>query len=193
MMIQCTEIDRHSWGAEISPDGVYRYFLWRQVIDRSSLWFVPVSTVTFLMLNPSTADAAKNDPTIRRCVGFARQWSYERLFVVNLFAFRSSSPRELKCHLKSYNGQLEGVTDHGYNDEWIEFAARHSELIVFAWGANLPNECDVRREEIECILEDLDDEKNILAVKCLGTTKSGAPRHPLMVAKDTQLQDWRGL
>jgi hypothetical protein len=91
-------------GADISPDGRYRYRLWREWRGCASRdhwrWLgakdgaghelgEPLS-VLFVMLNPSTADGTTDDPTIRRCVGFAKRWRYDRLEVVNLFAHRAN-------------------------------------------------------------------------------------------------------
>ncbi|MCE5270785.1 DUF1643 domain-containing protein [bacterium] len=192
-MIQCAETDHRPFGAVISKDGVYRFFLWRwlELPEQNVLFPRTPKTVTWLMLNPSTANASKDDPTIRRCLGFARQWGFGRLFVVNLFAYRSSSPRELKKHLESYDGQIEGVTTHYKNDDWVQFAARNSELLVLAWGAHLPNECEARKEEIEQIFGDLELEHAAPAVKSLSLTKCGAPRHPLYAPMNAQLLDWR--
>ncbi len=74
-------------GAVIKGD--YRYLLWRE-------WNSSSKTVSFIMLNPSRADAEINDPTITRCINFAQAWNYDRLEVVNLFAYRTSSPSKLK-------------------------------------------------------------------------------------------------
>ena len=76
-------------GAEFDPTGAYRYSLWRE-------WDARAPAVAFVMLNPSTADAARDDPTIRRCASFARSWGYGSLEVVNLFAYRASEPKRLR-------------------------------------------------------------------------------------------------
>src|SRR5437588_2477108 len=76
--------------AVFSPDGRYRYLLTRR-LGRSR------RVATFIMLNPSTADAINNDPTIRKCVGFARRWGCGLLQVVNLFALRATEPRVLRA------------------------------------------------------------------------------------------------
>ena len=75
--------------AEISPCGLYRYSLTRK-------WEAWKGTVNFIMLNPSTADAQEDDPTIRRCIGFAKAWGYGGIVVTNLFAYRATNPKELK-------------------------------------------------------------------------------------------------
>jgi len=90
-------------GAELSPCGQYRYVLWRDTGTGEG-------SVVFIMLNPSTADATTDDPTIRRCLGFARHWGYRTLVVVNLFALRATNPRMLLTHTQRI-GRL--------NDDWL--------------------------------------------------------------------------
>ncbi len=88
-MIDSSLIEGDRNGAVLSADGVYRYRLWRT-------WDASKPTLAFLMLNPSTADATEDDPTIRRCLGFAKEWGYGSLVVVNLFALRSPNPDALR-------------------------------------------------------------------------------------------------
>ena len=76
-------------GAVIDPTGLYRYSLWRE-------WNPDAAQITFIMLNPSRADATNDDPTIRRCINFASSWGYGYLEVVNLFAYRTSHPQQFK-------------------------------------------------------------------------------------------------
>src|SRR5258707_10232275 len=102
-------------GAHFSADGRYRYVLWREgrnhpapakwrwwkddngkpVVDGAGKPIGEPETVLFVMLNPSTADGQGDDPTIRKCVGFAQRWGYDRMKVVNLFAYRATDPRML--------------------------------------------------------------------------------------------------
>lgn len=110
--------------AILSPDKQYRYWLRRPISGK-----VPV---VFCMLNPSTADADKDDPTIRRCMNFAKQWDGSDLVVVNLFALRSTDPAGLFA---------EGIVDPvgPDNDTMIEAAAQFAHgnggLFVCAWGS----------------------------------------------------------
>ena len=107
--------------AEISPCGLYRYSLTRK-------WEAWKGTVNFIMLNPSTADAQEDDPTIRRCIGFAKAWGYGGIVVTNLFAYRATNPKELKKVDKPF-----GEHNHLYQ---LEAAVISSELTVCAWGAH---------------------------------------------------------
>lgn len=178
-------------GARISSDGLYRYLLWREwrgTHDRNHWrWFggkdgagadfgEPLSCL-FVMLNPSTADGEKDDATIRRCVGFAKAWKYERLEVVNLFAYRATKPRDL---LAWQNAREEII---GWqNSELMDQAARDAGVIVCAWGANV-NSLDPTGDHVETVRGWLRD-KEMFA---LGFTKDGHPRHPLYAPADAEL------
>ncbi len=137
--------------AKISKCENYRYWLERSWGEGK--------TVLFIGLNPSTADATRDDPTIRRCVGFARDWGYHRLVMANLFAFRSKDPRKL----------IEESDPIGpLNQHYLTLAIQQSDLVVAAWGAKGTF---------------LDQDKAVLEMiempHCLGTTSAGMPRHPL--------------
>lgn len=122
--------------------------------------------VAFIMLNPSTADAKEDDPTIRRCMGFARAWGYGGIDVVNLYAYRATNPKELK-KAPSPIGP--------YNDNTVLAIARHADKIVCAWGAHGGRRGD-------SILRKLRHEG--LTPMCLEKTKKGAPKHPLYLKGD---------
>lgn len=153
--------------AEFSECGLYRYTLTR-TLPRAR-WAKPV---LFIMLNPSTADATKDDPTIRRCISFADEHECTKLVVVNLFALRSTDPKALKDHHNPI-GPL--------NDEKISqmvFRTRADNgIIVAAWGAHT-----FAKERADQVTE------KIGHLYCLGRTKSGAPRHPLYVPRGTYLE-----
>src|SRR3954471_10304152 len=108
-------------GAHLSSDGVYRYTL-------SRLWDTdPVSPeMVWVMLNPSTADAAVDDPTIRRCIGFARLWGYAGIRVVNLFALRAADPKALLAHQDPVGPD---------NDHWLR-AVTGERFTMAAWGSH---------------------------------------------------------
>lgn len=142
-------------GADISSCGRYRYRLWRRWDDRPS--------VNFVMLNPSTADATLDDPTIRRCVGFARTWGYGGIVVTNLYAFRATCPRDLW-------GAADPVGPG--NDEAIRTAAVAAGLLVCAWGNH--GSVDGRAAAV------LDWLRRIgVTPHALKVTGAGQPAHPL--------------
>jgi hypothetical protein len=150
--------------AVISPCGRYRYVLHRE-LPQPLRWVKPA---LFIMLNPSTADATQDDPTIRRCIGFAKYWGCTSLTVVNLFALRSTDPSGL-------------AIDHDPvgpdNDTHIAEQIRLHSLgvIVGAWGAH-----PFARKRAEEVMQKHGP------FSCLGTTKAGAPRHPLYVKADVR-------
>jgi hypothetical protein len=141
-------------GAAFSPDRRYRYRLWRRW-DRSR----PV--VTFVMLNPSTADERRDDPTIRRCIGFARRWGFGGAEVVNLFALRATDPRELRTVRDPVGPE---------NDRHIRRAIARAALVVLAWGTH--GAVAQRARAVGLVASPR-------RPRCLGWTRSGEPRHPL--------------
>jgi hypothetical protein len=163
-------------GASISGDGQFRYRLWRNL--QASLENGSKGTVVFVMLNPSTADAIENDPTIRRCINFAMDWGYTKLEVVNLSPVRTKSPDELIWKKEEWQMPWD-VQNHWVVEEVIDQA----DLVVAAWGAN------VVRCDLETRAQDVIDYCEELYV--LGLTKSGHPRHPLYVPKGTQPTRWK--
>ncbi len=180
-----------SSGADISADGRYRYKLWREwrgthdpknwrwlgAKDGADEDLGEPKSCLFVMLNPSTADSTVDDPTIRRCVGFAKSWNYERLEVVNLFAVRTSSPRTLKA--MHYREDPVGVR----NEEAFDHAVVRAGLIVCAWGSH-----GSHMGQDETVLGWLPPKSKLFA---LGFTGSGHPRHPLYLRSDTQLESMK--
>jgi hypothetical protein len=151
-----------SGGARFSRDRRYRYRLWRRW-DRSR------PSVAFCMLNPSTADERSDDPTIRRCIGFARDWGYGGVEVVNLFALRGTDPRELR-RARDPVGER--------NDAHLLAVAARSAAVVIAWGIHgALHARDARTLAMLC------RRSRLLA---LGWTKTGAPRHPLYLRRDAR-------
>lgn len=146
-------------GATFSRDRRYRYRLWRR-------WDPSRPVVAFCMLNPSTADEQRDDPTIRRCIGFAHDWGYGGLEIVNLFAFRATDPRDLRLAADPVGRQ---------NDRHLARAARRATLVVTAWGAR----ADVRRARRAMWV--LSGQRRSLAH--LGFTRSRRPRHPLYLPR----------
>lgn len=158
-------IDR--W-ATLSDDRRYRYQLGRRW---GTPWAEGGRRVLWIMLNPSTADADADDPTIRRCIGFSRAWGYDELVVVNLYALRATDPAEL--------GRAEDPFGPD-NATWLDHHLSHADSVIAAWGAHntATNVADA------LLLEHR-------PLRCLGTTKDGHPRHPLYVRADQPLEVWR--
>lgn len=147
--------------AIISECGHYRYLLQRS-------WDAQRQAVCFIMLNPSTADAEQDDPTIRRCLGFAKSWGFGQLEVVNLFAVRATDPAVLKKA-----GDLVGSD----NDEQILNSARVCSLVVCAWGNH-----GKTRGRSAAVLKLLKD--NQITPHALRVSKTGEPAHPLYLKGD---------
>ncbi len=145
--------------AVLSDDGLYRYRL-----DR---WWGPGPRVCWVMLNPSTADAEVDDPTIRRCIGFAKTWGYDGITVVNLYPFRAANPADLKAWLRRGIGVMKARYDNGLH---VDAATSRSAIVIAAWGAHT-NEKTVPWHPVW---------------HHLGLTKDGHPRHPLYVKGDTK-------
>lgn len=189
-------------GAIIDASGTYRFRLWREwrLGDNRAIWDMwidhngrpvvdgeghqlgdPLSCV-FIMLNPSTADCAQDDPTIRRCVSFARRFGFDRLEVVNLFAFRATSPADL---LK-VGAEADPV---GSENEWhVAKALDNAGLIVCAWGAHGGH---LDQDETMMGWIDVHNYRDAPVV-CLGQTKDGFPRHPLYLKSDAEPAPYTG-
>ncbi|HFI2197515.1 TPA: DUF1643 domain-containing protein [Pseudomonas aeruginosa] len=154
--------------AIISECGQYRYLL-----TRPGDCLADKGTAVFLMLNPSTADAALDDPTIRRCRNFASAWGCNGIAVVNLYALRATNPADLWKHDDPV----------GPDNDWrLRAIAREYTDIVCAWGAN------AKPERVDAVTSILTAAGGRLW--CLGTTKDGHPRHPLYVRGNQALQPW---
>lgn len=146
-------------GALLDPTGTYRYHLWRE-------WDRTVPTVTFVLLNPSTADAERDDPTLRRCLGFARRWGFGRLELVNLFALRATSPAALRAHEDPVGPENDGILRQ----------AAGGGIVVIGWG----NQGALFGRD-RAVLGLLGE------VWVLGLTRQGQPRHPLYARGDASL------
>jgi hypothetical protein len=127
------------------------------------------------MLNPSTADHELDDPTIRRCMAFARAHGYGGIAVVNRYAYRATEPRELR----------KAVDPLGPENLRIVGETCKDRDVVVAWGAF---ELDTDPVDLSILLSVI--HSTARSVFCLGRTKSGAPRHPLYVRGDVALDKW---
>lgn len=147
--------------AVLSEDGEYRYTLTRG-------WDRGVGQVLWVMLNPSTADALTDDPTIRKCMGFSARWGFQRMTIVNLCALRSTDPKALNHHPDPKGPE---------NDYYLANSRDLYSRVVLAWGNHgVPYANGV---------PDL-----FSGARCLGKTKSGQPRHPARLGYDTPLESY---
>ena len=154
--------------ASFSQDRRHRYTLFRRWADDET------APLLWILLNPSIADERIDDPTIRRCIRFSAGFGFSAMRLLNIFAWRSTDPAGL-AQTDDPVGPL--------NDAVILDGATTSPLIVCAWGVHGDNWGRAAR-----VLELLRPYDRKL--RCLGRTKSGAPRHPLYLASDTPLEDF---
>jgi hypothetical protein len=152
--------------AVISTCGKFRYLLTRE-------WGTGGEVATFVMLNPSTADAEKDDPTIRKCVAFSRLWGCGKLQVVNLFAFRATNPKDMMNAEDPVGPE---------NSRYVKQAVGGAGgPVVCAWGVHgrhLDQDLAMLRWLAEAGVEPL----------ALAVTKGGHPKHPLYVPSDAPLR-----
>jgi len=140
-----------------SPDRIHRYTLWRS-------WDGGAGFVQFIGLNPSTADEVQDDPTVRRCIGYAKAWGYAGLCMTNAFAFRSTDPTGLRTAADPIGPE---------NDRRLVEVSRFAGKVVAAWGVHatfMGREAAVR--------------KLIPNLFVLKLTKDGHPGHPLYLKQD---------
>lgn len=141
--------------AYLSKCRKYRYSLLRE-------WDNNGKTCVFIGLNPSTADEENDDPTLRRCIKFAKDWGYGKLIMVNLFAYRATNPLELKKVVDSIGNE---------NDKILLESCLNADLVIAAWGNN--GSLNNRNIYVKDLLN------NHITLKCLKITKTGNPSHPL--------------
>jgi hypothetical protein len=175
-----------SGSAVFSTCGQYRYLLTRHLsaslgntsqVEEQDIarCGAEAKIATFIMLNPSTADATRNDPTIRRCIGFALRWQCDLLQVLNLFALRATQPNDMKRASDPVGPD---------NLRWFErvlakdTAANH--LVVCAWGVH-----GAHRGQDQIVLRWLKDQG--ITPLALGCTRDGHPRHPLYAPYSARL------
>ena len=167
MITRAHEADGTVSVADYSSCEVYRYALTRT-------WDERARKVAFVMLNPSTADERRNDPTVERCERRARALGYGAFRVVNIFAFRATDPSDLKRAKRP-----EGAK----NIRAIQNAITWANDVIAAWGAH-GSHLD-QGSKVRTLLSQTD-----VPVLHLGLTKEGHPRHPLYVAYAASLQRW---
>lgn len=141
----------------------YRYALWRQWADGDDF-------VLIVGLNPSTADHRQDDPTIRRCIGFARDWGYSGLCVANLFAWRATYPEDLKAATDPVGPA---------NDRWLRKLLQQADVAVAAWGND--GQFLDRSTTVRAMTEHW---------QILRMNRSGEPAHPLYLPASLAPQPW---
>ena len=157
-----------SMGAAFSPCKKWRYKLWR-------IWNPEKPYCLFLMLNPSTADETKNDPTVERCQRFAHAWRYGGLHVCNIFAFRATEPKDMKA----FNDPVGPG-----NDEAIIEIAKNAGIVVCAWGNN-GKHLNRSSQVVEML------KANGIDIHYLKLTGHNEPGHPLYLKKTLVPQKFR--
>lgn len=149
-------------GARFSDDRRYRYRLWRG-------WGVEGGGfVAFVGLNPSKADERSNDPTIRRCINFAKMWDFGGIQMLNAFAYISTDPY----------GMLNADDPVGpANDATLRACLKTVRKVIVCWG----NHCPANRQTE--VLQIIKEAKHV--PYCLGCNKNGTPKHPARLASTT--------
>jgi hypothetical protein len=157
--------------ALISQCGQYRYRLSRR-------WNKSLPSCLFIMLNPSTADAELDDPTIRRCIAFARSWGYGKLYVGNLFAMRTSKPATMKKAADPV-----GPDNCHHLQRMARKVTRSGGVCVAAWGSH-----GTHMGQDRIVIRWFET----IGVKLhfLKLTIKKAPRHPLYLKGDLTPQEW---
>lgn len=147
-----------------SPCRSYRYVLWRA--------WAREPYMVVIGLNPSTADENTDDPTLRRCIAFAKREGYGSLAMVNLFAFRATKPRDMMAADDPVGPEC---------DAWLRQVCAGAAIVVAAWGGEGMHAG--RSVDVEMMLGEMK-----IAVRCFGYTQAGQPKHPLYLAGDTPLR-----
>jgi hypothetical protein len=158
-------------GAEFNADRRYRYRLWR-------IWREELPIINWLMLNPSTADETRDDPTIKKCIAWSINWGYGGLNILNIFAFRSTHPINLVGLKNAAVGEA--------NDATIRKTLEIDAPIVCAWGKVFKG-LEFRREQIWRLLRPFQDR-----LLCLRTNQDGSPQHPLYIPFSAVPFKWEG-
>ncbi len=144
-------------GAALSPCRRYRYALWR-------IWDEQKPLVLFIGLNPSTADEQYDDPTLTRCINFAKAWGYGGVYTANLFAYRATKPKDLFKRKRIIGKD---------NNDWLNTLAAKVDLVIAAWGndGRYQNRANQVKQQLPLL-------------HYLKMNKSGEPAHPLYLKAD---------
>lgn len=157
-------IDKDPSGAVFTDDRLHRLYLWRWW-DSEKRW------VMFIGLNPSTADELRDDPTIRRCIGFAKKWDFGGMFMCNVFTLVSTNPNKLNVESPIAMGTSLAM----------KVIRERCWMAIVAWG-DLVTKVRSSEDRIERIKYQLSP------LHCFGLTKKGNPRHPLYMPYSRELE-----
>ncbi|MEZ9455440.1 DUF1643 domain-containing protein [Vibrio splendidus] len=149
--------------AKLSNCRNYRYALWRT-------WDTTKPYVLFIGLNPSTADESSDDPTLTRCINFAKAWGYGGVCMANLFAFRATEPKNMKSQNDPVGSE---------NNKWLVNLADESGIVIAAWGND--GSFLSRSKQVKALIPNL---------HYLKMNKSGEPAHPLYLKANLTPQVW---
>jgi hypothetical protein len=168
-------------GAAFAPGRNWRYTLWRRWKwpDSGTIMSgIPARNdelnrmVAFIGLNPSTADEFKNDPTVTRCINFAKAWGYDGMIMLNLFAWRDTDPEKMKKATMPVGSRNDGV---------IQYLVQRVGKTIACWGNH------GSYENRSCFVADL---ARSIPIDHLGLNKSGQPKHPLYIPASTKPELW---
>ncbi len=168
--------------AILSDGGRYRYRLTRSWGERPSS-FLPISEKrdVWVMLNPSTADADLDDPTIRRCMGFSRSWGANGIEVVNLFPWRATKPKDLLAAMRAGEDVVSRDRRNHHIGRVFGPGGVLASRVIVAWGAAPWAGEEGERLRGWAMCPDL---------LCLGTNANGSPKHPLYLPATAELREW---
>lgn len=152
-------------GATFSPCRKYRYGLHRVWSNLAKPRYA-----MFIGLNPSTADETLDDPTIRRCITYARDWGYDGYIMGNIFAYRATKPEVMKACPSPIGDD---------NDVWLKHLVARSEIVIAAWGTHGTHLG--RGDQVRSLIPNL---------HVLQLTKDGHPNHPLYLKKTLTPVRW---
>lgn len=161
-------IDDSLTGAYFGDSTNYRYTLWRRWSECRVSEMMAV-----IGLNPSTADSVNNDPTIRRCIDFAKRWQFQGLIMLNLFSWRATDPAVMIKQIDPIGRE---------NDDAIKEICSHAGRVMLAWGND-----GVHMGRAEKVLSMIKPLCNPVFLK---RNASGQPAHPLYVHSSTQPILW---
>lgn len=167
-------------GALLSPCGLYRYVLTRG-------WNLALPPLAIVGLNPSTADARQDDPTIRRCRNFAQRDGFGALIMLNVAAYRTSYPEELNDPVRGPADPF-GRDNPRYLRERLAYVAAHGGRVVVAWGTGIERLPEDAAAPVLAAIA-----RAGLTPECFGVTRAGHPKHPLYLSRQTPLVPYRSL